>query len=437
MTQKPMHIVYLEVDSYKRIRAVRIEPRTGQPLIRVGGRNRQGKSSLLDSIAALLGGKSLMAEQPVRKGAKKAVVEARVGPFVIRRSITEKGGGSLTVFDDAGKPIASPQTFLDGLLGKYTVEPMRVLRCSKDEQVELVRRAAGIETADLDAKRAASYDERTSVNRQLSQLDARLASAPHPPEAPNQEVSLSALSAEYEVASQARQAANDAHVRISRARGLQDELAERIRTSELTIATLRRQLGEAEAGIASHRSERANADQRVAELLHEAERLTAAAPDLDPIRQRMANIEAVNRKARENLAHQALTAEVGKVRDRSRLLTRQIEDIDMERLERIRSAAYPVPGLLVDDAGVTYRGVPLAQASSAEQLRVAVALALAPNPAIRVLVVREGSLLDNENMGLLAELAEEHQAQVWVEVVTEGEADGATVTIEDGEVLGS
>ena len=52
--------------------------------------------------------------------------------------------------------------------------------------------------------------------------------------------------------------------------------------------------------------------------------------------------------------------------------------------------------------------------------------------SLRVMLVREGSLLDAESMKTLESIAAEHGAQVWVECVTNGEAVG--VVIEDGEV---
>jgi len=79
------------------------------------------------------------------------------------------------------------------------------------------------------------------------------------------------------------------------------------------------------------------------------------------------------------------------------------------------------------------RGVPFSQASSAEQLRVSVAMGLAMNPTLRVVLIRDGSLLDSASMQLIAEEAAKNKAQVWVERVSEDGA-GCTVVIEDGMV---
>ena len=85
------------------------------------------------------------------------------------------------------------------------------------------------------------------------------------------------------------------------------------------------------------------------------------------------------------------------------------------------------------DEGVTYGDVPLEQASSSEQLRVSVAIGLALNPKVKVLLVRNGNMLDDDGVRALGEMAEAAGAQVWMEWVT-ANADGVTVMIEDGTV---
>ena len=60
------------------------------------------------------------------------------------------------------------------------------------------------------------------------------------------------------------------------------------------------------------------------------------------------------------------------------------------------------------------------------------AIGLAMNPKLRVLLIRDGSLLDSEGLKMLAEIAEGYDAQIWLERCTDGQPIG--VVIEDGEV---
>ena len=84
---------------------------------------------------------------------------------------------------------------------------------------------------------------------------------------------------------------------------------------------------------------------------------------------------------------------------------------------------------------MTFDGKPFDQASSAEQLRVSVAMGIALNPTLRVLLVRDGSLLDKESFKMMAEMASEADAQVWIERVEDDDHVG--IVIEDGAVKGA
>jgi hypothetical protein len=111
-------------------------------------------------------------------------------------------------------------------------------------------------------------------------------------------------------------------------------------------------------------------------------------------------------------------------------LTDQIAARTAAKRKEIEAAKLPVEGLGFGDGNVLLNGVPFEQASDAEQLRASVAIAMAGNPKLRVIRVRDGSLLDADGMKLLAELADRHDMQVWIERVA---SDGKVgFVIEDG-----
>ena len=79
-------------------------------------------------------------------------------------------------------------------------------------------------------------------------------------------------------------------------------------------------------------------------------------------------------------------------------------------------------------------GVPFDQASDAEQLRVSTQIAIALNPQLRVIRIRDGSLLDDDAMKQLAEIADKNDFQIWIERVRSDDKVG--FVIEDGHVKG-
>jgi hypothetical protein len=115
-------------------------------------------------------------------------------------------------------------------------------------------------------------------------------------------------------------------------------------------------------------------------------------------------------------------------------MTSDIERLDTERQRAIGAVKMPIPDLGFGTDGVLYRGLPLEQASSAEQIKVSMSMAMALNPTLRVVQIRAGSLLDDSSLKIVQDLADANQYQVWMEVVATGGEGG--VTIVDGTVEG-
>ena len=116
-----------------------------------------------------------------------------------------------------------------------------------------------------------------------------------------------------------------------------------------------------------------------------------------------------------------------------RIKAAEMQETDTAALTaKLDGATYPVQGLALGDDGILFNGLPFSQASSAEQLRVSVGIGLASNPRLRVLLVRDGSLLDPASLAMMREMAESAEAQVWIERVSKG--DECTVIIQDGRI---
>jgi len=119
--------------------------------------------------------------------------------------------------------------------------------------------------------------------------------------------------------------------------------------------------------------------------------------------------------------------------DKAEELDELVKKIVEDKSKLIAKAKYPVDGLGFNDDGVTMKNLPFNQASQAEQLRVSVAMGLATNPDLRVMLIRDGSLLDAKSKKLMSELAKANDAQIWLEVVGDEDKEVAVI-IEDGRI---
>jgi DNA repair exonuclease SbcCD ATPase subunit len=430
-----MKIVCLQSENVKRLKAVRIEP--DGSLVIIGGKNEQGKSSVLDSIMYALGGKGAIPSKPLRQGADKGKVRVTLDErdLIVTRTFTEGGGGTLTVENADGAVFRSPQKILDELVGALTFDPLAFSREKPADQARLLRRVVGIDTAKLDAKRAKLYEDRTAQNRETARLEGVLSSMPEHDDAPEEEVSVSDLTGELEAARVSERDAGDAERDAERVSARLDDLGhglDRLREQEseyeASLVRIRQRISEAETKINEGKGILTTSQE-------EAKAAAAAIIPAEPIRQRIAEAEEVNVKVRAMKARGATEALLNGSRDTAEDLTAKIAAMDSHRRRLLKEASFPVGGLGFDEDGVTLKGVPFDQASQAERVQVSVAMGLALNPTCRVLLIRDGSLLDQDHLALIADMAEKADAQVWVERV--GEQDASAVVIEDGEVKGA
>jgi hypothetical protein len=413
-------IVALEATNVKRLRAISIKP--DGSLVIVGGANGNGKTSLLDSIAFALGGKDVMQSEPLRRGADKGQVIVTLDDgMVVKRTFTPGGGGTLTVSNKDGARFPSPQALLDRLVGKLSFDPLQFSRMDSKAQASTLRQLVGIDTAAIEAKRKAAYDQRTDVSREVKRLQGALDTLPAAPEGtPDKEVSIDELAAEL----QRRQAVNAEKTKAERL--LDAKRAEAIATRK-RVADIEEQLATALAAV----------DQIIAEGKQLAEQ-TIAMPFADEaeIIDQLKNAQAINASVRAATEHRKLAAELDAQQSKAMELTVVVQKADDEKREALAAAKIPIEGIAFDESGMTLNGLPLDQASSAEQLRASVAIGLAMHPKLKVLLVRDGSLLDEKSLAMVAEMSEQAGAQVWLEKVS-STGEGCQVVIEDGMVANS
>lgn len=427
--KEPMKIIKLTSQNVKRLRAVTIEP--DGALVQITGKNGAGKSSVIDSISMAFGGASAACERPVREGEEKANIVCELDEdLIVRRTFTADGRTSLSVTSKDGLKYPSPQAVLDKLVGRLTFDPLEFSRMEPRKQVETLRNLVGLDFSKLDRERLTVYDERTDLNRTLKQMEGQLAGLAKHEGVPEQEVSIAGISAErraaMKVVEENRMAREGARQDRLVVQNLQAAVGDQIQT----IERLEKQLNEARATLDDLKRRAVHAQATAIERESAVAQLSD--PDLDAFDRQIEQAEATNRKVRDNARRASLATEVSDMRAQATKLTEQLEAIDRQKSEALAAAKFPVPGLSFNEGGVLFNNIPFSQASSGEQLRVSVAMGLALNPKLKVLLIRDGSLLDADGLRMVAEMAEGADSQVWIERVDE--SGGSGVVIEDGMV---
>lgn len=169
----------------------------------------------------------------------------------------------------------------------------------------------------------------------------------------------------------------------------------------------------------------------------EEQRKAIVVTDVYLLRQQLRTIEQTNTQVRLKARWAESDKQIADLQADVSGRTKRLEEIAAERQARIAAVKYPIDGLGFSEEGLlTFGGIPLEQSSQAEQIRVSMAIGLAQNPQLRVVLLRSASLLDKNSLAVVCEEAEKANAQVWIERCSIDGEDGEIV-IEDGEVAGS
>lgn len=423
-----LKIVRLEAENVKRLKAVSITPHGN--VVEITGANGQGKTSILDAIWWALAGLSVISRSPIREGEETASIQLDLGKIVVTRTFNRAADGvqfttKVTVESADGARFPSPQTLLDGLLGKLSLDPLEFARMEPKKQVEALRRfVPDFDFDAVDREYQTLYEKRRNANAFAKSSRQRVSDMRVPAERPKP-IDVAAVTAEYEAA-----VAHNARNREMEAefKRLQDSVAAGERRREKLIEEYKLAMQTWERRLKEMADEMEALNKRSSELgLTEiyylpVDELKVKISDAKVAAEGIASLE---RRDEELQLARKYEAE-------SERLTASLKAIERRKQNAIEEAKLPVAGLGFGDGCVTFKGIPFDQASDAEQLRISTAIAMAGRGDLAVIRIRDGSLLDENSMRVLAEMADAADCQVWIERVDTSGKVGFVV--EDGTV---
>jgi len=423
-----MIITRLEANNIKKLKAVRLEFDESNNLIMVTGKNAAGKSSVLDSVWYALTSKRNLPDRPIREGEDHAEISLDIkngekGTYKVTRTFTPKDS-YIKIENIDGSVFSNPSDFLDAVIGDLSFDPAAFSRMEKDKQVAELIRITGADFTELDQRKKDLTEERLFVGREKKKMpvieEKEYEEAVKFVEENQEKPDLTALLNAKDDAEQAQR--NYQSIQAS------------IVTMEESIGDMLRQVESLEAQICLIKKEVATKEATVEDMKKRE------APDvsvLEKIKADIASLETISASLANNKAKIADYEEFSQKSADYDKLTAEIEKVDTEKSERLAAAKMPIAGLGWDDDGVTFNGIPYGQLSTAEQLKISMAIAMAGNPKLKVILIRDGSLLDKDSLAVIADIVQQHKnnGEDWQIIIEAVDDSGKTgIYIEDGEV---
>ena len=433
-TKKQGGTMDLLVENYKKIKHLHVVLVPG--CNEIGGPNGAGKSSGLDAVSNLFGGKKLTPSDPVHEGEEGYDLHMKLSELglalsrtgVIQEDGTLKEEFIVTPLEGvaAGQAQPRPKALLDKLVGSHSMVLKPLIEMKEEDRIALLKRCAGLDFTELDVKRDDAYSMRTQIKRNTESLKNRLEAMPRYPDAPDLLVVVTDLMAELEKQSEA----NAENYRIRRDYDDQvNELHNLAHERERRIATAKAAQEEADSAKDAYDAAKKEA------LVTQSKVDTLKDFDLDPVNAQIAGAEEVNNQIKANFNRIAVAKEYDASKDEGTKLTGKLREINDEKKKLLADAKIP-GGLSWEDGVVRLKNKPLEQASQVEQMDVDIAISIAQNPDVPIILVNQGSLYDRVHRGKLDKVAKKHGVYVFFErmIDTEEEAkeEGIAVFMRDG-----
>lgn len=411
-----LKIASVHIENVKRVKAFHLEP-SPQGLTIVGGRNGQGKTSVLDAIAWALGGAKMAPSKPQRDGALNTPA---ISITLSNGLVAERKGknSELRVVDPSGR--RSGQTLLDEFVSVFALDLPKFLGANDREKAATLLQILGIgdQLAALDDAEKRLYNERHQIGQMAKSKLALADELPEYPDAPAEPVSISDLLKQQQDVL-ARNGANE-QKRREAGRWAEEvtRLSAVVRDYEEKLAAVRAKLAEAEqANTMAQKSAQDLHDESTAEL-----------------EQQIANFEALNTQIAANQQKAHAQDEAAELQAQYSAKDIEIQDVRAQRLALLSSAPLPLPGLSVVDAELVYNGQRWDCMSSSEQLRVAVAIVRNLKPECRFVLMDKLEQMDIETLRDFGAWLTAEGLQVIATRVSTGEE--CSIIIEDGLPVG-
>lgn len=393
----------VEVQNTKRIVNVTFSP-SGAGLTIIGGRNGQGKTSVLDSIAWALGGNKFKPSEAGRDGEEPYIKIELDNGLVVERV---GKNSSLKVTDPLG--MKGNQTLLDDLIGELALDLPAFMNADSKKKAKILLGILGVEDelARLDEQEKEKFTERTAVNKAKKQADAEAKSMNFHDDAPDSPIIVTELAEQLN-------AAISQNVKV-------ENLERRITQKKEAINSILEQIARLKQAV----------DDGEKELLElEGQRSPFGVVDTSHIQEQIKNAEAINAKVRENEKFNEQNRKAWELQKQSDSLTEEIESIRAARTALLDGAKLPLKGLSVQDGELVYNGAVWDGMSGSEQLRVGTAIVRAVNPKCGFVLLDKLEQMDAETLQEFSQWAADEGLQIIATRVSTGEE--CTLILEDG-----
>ena len=401
-----------QLENVKRIKAVSLCP-TENGLTIIGGKNGQGKTSVLDAIAWALGGAKFAPTTASREG---SVLPPNLKITLSNGLVVERTGKNSTLKVTDAQGNKGGQQLLDEFIEELALDLPKFLQASNKEKAQTLLQIIGVgeKLAKLDADESRLYNERHGIGVIADQKRKFANEMPYYENVPKEVITASELIQKQQAIllrnaenQQKRQRVQEYCVKL-------EELRKKIEEMQDKLYQMREEYSVTEE---SYRIAMKSVDELVDESTAEIE-------------SSLADIDAMNVKIRANLDREKASIEADTYKEQYDNLTECI-DVRQQKRDLLKGADLPLEGLTVENGELKYNGFAWDNMSASEQLKVATAIVRKLKPQCGFVLIDKLEQMDSDTLNEFGKWLEENELQAIATRVSTGEE--CSIIIEDGQ----
>jgi len=368
-----MKIHQLEIENVKRVKAVKITPAQNGLTI-IGGRNGQGKTSVLDALAWGLGGDRFRPSAAQREG---STLPPNIHITMSNGLVVERKGknSDLKVIDPRGEK--SGQQLLNSFVEQLALDLPRFMQASGKEKAAILLHIIGVEgkLTALERQETELYNRRRAIGQIADQKEKYAKEQPFHPNVPQAPVSAAELINQQQA--------------ILAKNGENERKRQNLATLEQQARTIQAQIDELLEKRQAIQADLATARKSAADLHDES---TAA------LEKNITEIDEINRKVRANLDKEKAEEDARDYRKQYNTLTKELDAVRTEKTDLLKNADLPLPELTVQEGELLYKGQRWDCMSGSDQLRVATAIVRKINPQCEFVLLDKLEQMDLDTL---------------------------------------
>jgi DNA repair exonuclease SbcCD ATPase subunit len=429
--EEGIKVLSLVVENFKNIEKTEVDF-AGRSATIIG-KNGAGKSSLIQAICSPIDSNYIPAK-PVKKGEERGSIELTIGgslhgeeeTYTLGLHFSEKHKkGRITVTNGEGEKVNGGKQFISDIVGNIGFDIQEFIKLGvtssgsiskpgTQEQIEILKKLMPKDVLkqmhDLDKEFKDVYEARADVNRDILHAKSKLE---------GHEFSQEDLERYNEVVDTEGIVSKMTNIekeleKYNKVFSTVDSLLDSIPLKQERLALLEEKVEALHAEITADIDKLDKGEVWLA---------NKTKPSIEAMNIELSNANMHNNKVKEVKSLQDSQIAIRLLQESSEANTERLDKIKREKKQIFTSSPLPVKGLTFDEEGIYFKGLPFVEGQhpSSTIISIGAKIGMALNPNLRMLVIKDGSLLDKKTLKWLVTQCEKENYQLFVEMVADNE----------------